>query len=249
MDQPVDQPIVVTLGRLRDAADLYRQLAAATRDHERGATREADLAALDAEYQDDAQRQDLAAAARDRAGADLEATLREVEERLRKRRAAPRQDAVTTARLSEEIAALRQRRDQLEQQLLDLWQDHDQADRSDAAEHAAVAAARERIAAERAERRRRREQADQAVPEITGELEHLHRGLPRRISSRLRQLARRHADPIADLVQGACGSCGQSLTPQEAVDADREAALITCEGCGRYVVARSSRRTRAWGEP
>jgi predicted nucleic acid-binding Zn-ribbon protein len=244
----VEEASELTLAKLRDLADLYRQLAVARRDQDHGARREQDLAALDAEYADDAGDLDAAADGRRQESAALEATLREVEQKLQQRRAAPRHDASTTARLADEIATLQRRRDQLEQRLLELWQEQDRADRAGAAGQAEAATAREGIAAERAERAERRRKADLAVPEITGEIELLHRRLPRRVGSRLRQIARRHDDPVADLVQGACGSCGHRLPPQDAVDADREASLITCEGCGRYVVARSSRRTRAWGE-
>jgi len=244
----VDEPIDLTLARLREAAELYRQLAAARRDQEQGAARERSLAELDAEYEADARADAGRAADREQEAAALEAALREVEARLQQRRAAPRHDAATTARLAEDISALRRRRDQLEQQLLELWQSHEAAAGEDLAGAATSGVARERIRAERAERAARREKADLAVPEIEGELAVVMRRMPRRVCSRLQQIARRHADPVADLVAGACGSCGQSLTPQDAVDADREAALITCQGCGRYVVARSSRRTRAWGE-
>jgi hypothetical protein len=41
------------LARLRDAAELYRQLAAARRDADDGARRQDSLTALDAEYADD----------------------------------------------------------------------------------------------------------------------------------------------------------------------------------------------------
>jgi uncharacterized protein len=240
----VDQELVVTLARLRDAAELYRQLAQARRDLTQGLDRAADLEALADEYSSDlslAQHHDRQQQAESRR---LEDALASLEARLQDRRARHPHDAGTLLALNDEIASLQRRRDDLERQLLELWQRDDTTAAALAAETAETAGVRERLGRRCAELQVRSERAARAVPEITAELEHLGKLLPRRVAGRLDQIARRHADPVADLLQGACAGCGLSLPLQEAVDADREAALIACRGCGRYIVPRSSRKTR-----
>ncbi len=234
---------IVTLALLRDAAELYRQLATARRDQDRRQRRAPDLDLLAAEYDDD-----LAAVRRDdrhlRSEARrLEDALQQLEAKLADRRSRRAADAGTALALTAEIAALQDTRQELERQLLDLWQRNQETAQNVAREQAVADAARQRLAHERDDVLLRGRRADEAVPEIARELEHLTRRLPRQIASRLAQVARRHADPVADLRHGACAGCGQSLPPQEAVDADRETALVVCQGCGRYVVARSSRLT------
>jgi predicted nucleic acid-binding Zn-ribbon protein len=243
----VDRERMLLFAHLREAADLYRQLAHARHGRDGTAERDEHLAGLASEYDQDAadadaaQRRDLAAVRR------IEDELATVEQRLRDRRS--RQDGRpgTVAALAAEISALRERRDQLEQQLLQAWQDVEQAAAGHEAHRQDAAAGRRRADRERADLADRADQAGRAAPRLETELEVVAARLPVRVARRLAQAARRHDDPIADLVEGACGSCGQHLPPQEAVDADREAALVTCQGCGRYVVARSSRRTRGTG--
>jgi predicted nucleic acid-binding Zn-ribbon protein len=240
----MDMQLELTLARLRDLADLYRERARAQLHQADGVRREADLVALDAEYADD-----LAAAEKDQRARDgearrLEDELKALEAKLQDRRRRQATDAATVLALADEIANLRQKRDELEQQLLTIWQRNDLSAADLLGERDSVAAQRETLAHRREELARRAAQADRALPEIEGELGHLIRQLPVRVASRLTRLAQRLDDPIADLVGGACGTCGQSLPPQSAVDADRGSALVTCQGCGRFVVARSSRRTR-----
>lgn len=240
----MDLDLQLTLARLRDAAELYRQLVAARRDAEEGDRREASLTALDAEYADDLSSASNERQQREHAAAGLEAELRGLEAKLRERRARPASDAHTQLALVRDIAALRQRRDVIEQQLLDLWQRNSAADLADAEEAAAVTDQRRRLADQHADAASRADRAGLAVPEIEGELDHLLGQVPVRIGGRLRKLADRLGDPVADLLQGSCGSCGYTMPPQDAVDADREARLVVCQGCGRYVVPRSSRKTR-----
>lgn len=240
----MDQHVVVTLARLREAAELYRQLAEARRNQVRGQDRTADLAALSAEYGADLAEAGEADRRQRQQVRRLEDELASLEARLCDRRARRAEDAGTIVALDREIAALHARREALEQQLLELWQQGDDRKAELSAEAAMTATVRERLARQQAELRERSQRADRAVPEITAELEYLVRLLPPRVASLLGRIAGRHADPVADLVQGACAGCGLSLPPQAAVDADREAALVRCQGCGRYVVARSSRRTR-----
>jgi len=237
----------LTLARLRDVADLYRQLAAARHDLSDSARRERDLAELDAEYVGD-----LAATGDDlrrrrQQASRFEDELKNLEDKLQDRRSRQAGDAATVLALAGEIASLRRRRDELEKKLLDLWQSGETAAAALAEETRQTDDQRQAIADRRRDHAESAVRAGRAVPEIEGELGHLVGQLPTKVGRRLKQVARRHADPVADLVAGNCGSCGQSLPPQEAVDADREAALIVCQGCGRYVVARSSRRTRGRG--
>ncbi|HOX25081.1 MAG TPA: hypothetical protein PLL30_04915 [Candidatus Krumholzibacteria bacterium] len=240
----MDSPLAVTLARLRECAELYRLLAGARLARAQGADREQDLAALDAEYAGDLDAVALANRRRRAETRRLEDELKSLEDKLRDRRSRPASDASTALALAEEIAAMRRRRDELEQRLLAVWQDDDHAAVDLAAEAAAATAERERIASRRADHADRAARAERAIPELEGDLEHQIRQLPPRIGQRLRRVAGQQADPVADLVNGACAGCGQSLLPQEAVNADRETALVVCQGCGRYVVARSSRRTR-----
>jgi uncharacterized protein len=236
--------VTVTLARLREAAELYRQLEAARRDLAGERRRDADLQALAAEYGEDLhEAEDRARRLRSEARA-LEDELHGLEARLQDRRSRQTGDAGTVLALAGEIAALQRRRDAAERALLDLWQQGEATGGELAAEQAATRDVQSRLARERTEWHARAARADAAAPEIAAELEHLLRRLPRPVGSRLAQIARRHADPVADLVQGACAGCGQILPLQVAVDADREAGLVVCQGCGRYVVARSSRRTR-----
>jgi predicted nucleic acid-binding Zn-ribbon protein len=232
------------LARLRDAAELYRQLAAARRDADEGTRRQDSLSALDAEYADDLSSASTQRQQREHAAAGLEAELKGLEAKLRERRARPPADAHTQLALLRDIDALRERRDRIEQQLLDLWQSNSAADLADAEEAATVTGQRERLADQQLDVAQRAGRAGLALPEIEGELDHLLRQIPVRISGRLRKLADRLGDPVADLLQGSCGSCGYTMPPQDAVDADRDARLVVCQGCGRYVVPRSSRKTR-----
>ena len=243
----MDLEVQLTIARLRDAAELYRQLARVRRDEQEGARRGRDLDALDAEYAADA----AVARGEGEAGhveaAGLERDLRALEARLQQRRSVRAPDAATQLALADEIAALRRQRDELEQRLLEVWQRDQDSDTIAAADAAEAAAERERIAERRQTQTARAERAGLARPEIENDLHHLLRRLPPRVASRLARLAGRHDDPIADLVQGACDSCGQALPAQLALDVDREAQLVTCQGCGRYVVPRSSRKTRDQG--
>jgi predicted nucleic acid-binding Zn-ribbon protein len=49
--------------------------------------------------------------------------------------------------------------------------------------------------------------------------------------------ARRFPMPVVWLWEGACSFCHKRLTPQAQIEVKRMQALITCEGCGRIVVA------------
>ena len=243
----MDREQMLLFAHLREAADLYRQLAAARHGRDGSSGRDEHLAGLASEYDQDVADAD-AAERRDRAAVRrVEDELADVERRLRDRRA--RQDGRpgTVAALAADITALRARRDQLEQQLLQAWQDVEQAVAGHQAHRREAAAGRERAESERADLAGHADRAGREVPRLEAELDAVLARLPVRVARRLAQAGRRHDDPIADLIEGACGSCGQHLPPQEAVDADREAALVTCQGCGRYVVARSSRRTRGTG--
>ena len=234
----VAQELAITLAHLRDAAELYRQLARARRDASEGHRREADLAALDAEYADDQARAAELRRARSVEAARLEDELQTLEARLRDRRACRPADAATQEAVIRDVATMRRRRDAIEQQLLDLWQEPD-ADES--------AATRQDIAGRQGEQTARWERAERARPEIERDLEHLLSRLPTRIARQLQRAAGRLDQPIADLVQGACDACGYAMPAQDAINADREAELINCQGCGRHVVPRSSRKTRDRG--
>jgi predicted nucleic acid-binding Zn-ribbon protein len=236
----VDQELTITLARLREAAELYRQRARARRDGAAGS----DLAGLDAEYADDQRATERARQERAVAAARLEDELQSLENRLRDRRACRPADTATQQAIIRDVEAMRGRRDEIEKQLLALWQDHEVADRQDDRDDRDAAAARQKIATRQQAADRRRAQAELAVPEIESELAHLMKRLPPRVARQLERAGRRLDDPIADLVQGSCDSCGYAMPAQDAIDADREAALVTCQGCGRFVVPRSSRKTR-----
>jgi len=242
----VSLELELTLARLREAADLYRQIAKARRDQSEGQRREISLTALDAEYQDDLAADEKQVRARKVEAGRLEDALQALEAKLQDRRSRHPSDAATVLAMSNEISLLKKQRDQLEQQLLNLWQDNEKADSVSAQERKAAEIVRGRLADRREDFAAKAAQADRAVPEIQGELEHLLKQIPVRVSRRVSRLGTQHDEPIADLITGSCGCCGYRMTPQEALDADREAALITCQGCGRYVVARSSRKTRGW---
>ncbi len=244
----MDFELEMTLARLRDAADLYRQLATARRQQDEGVRRDHHLTALDAEYKSDLAAAEKVGRSRNSEVRLLEDDLQSVEDKLRDRSSRQPVDAGTVLALADEIASLRKRRDALEQQLLDRWQQGDTAAAVLAGEREDAATERDKIARQKQDAADRAARADLAVPEIEGELAHLVKQLPARVAGSLRRIARRFPDPVADLLAGSCGGCGQSLPAQEAVDVDREKALIICQGCGRYVVARSSRKTRGWGE-
>lgn len=237
----------LTLARLRDAAELYRQLARARHDQSEGERRGANLEALDAEYAQDLEAAAQAQTVRRTEAEELEAELQALETRLRERRARKPHDADSQLAIARDIEALRSRRDQVEQQLMELWQRHENDDRAAARETQGVNDQRQNIAQRRQDQQERAAKAGRAVPEIEQDLHFLVRQLPPRLRSRLGRMAERLGDPVADLVQGACGSCGYAMPAQDAVDADREAALVVCQGCGRYIVARSSRKTRSGG--
>lgn len=236
--------LIVTLARLREAAELYRQLETARRDQAVGPVGEQDLAALAQEYTDDLAETRHQGRQLHQQARRLEDELQQLEAKLQDRRQRQTGDAGTVLALAAEIAVLQRRRDALEQQILELWQKGETAAGALAAERAAAAQAQQRLACRRQELQDRSRRAERAVPEIDAELAHLLRQLPRPVAGRLAQIARRHSDPVADLNQGACAGCGQNLPLQQAFDADREAALIVCQGCGRFIVPRSSRRTR-----
>lgn len=240
----MEQSLIVTLARLREASELYRQLEEAGRHQMAAQSRARDLAALSCEYGEDLeparrQERDLRSQAR-----RLEDELEQIELKLQDRRSRRTGNAGAILALADELAALQARRVELERHLLELWQQNEDAARDLEAEQAAADAAQHRLARESEHLAVRCRRADRAVPEITNELLQLLQRLPRQVAGKLEKIAQRYADPVADLHLGACATCGQSLPPQKAVDADREVALVVCQGCGRFIVARSSRRTR-----
>ena len=240
----MEQHLTVTLARLRDAAELYRQLDAAQRHRDDAQQRQADLLALDAEYAADQEE----AGRSDRDGRDEVRRLTDELAALTAKLADRRQRAATEAKLAAalavDIASLERCRDELQARIREVQEQTARAGAALAADATVAADARAGIARQREVLADCGRQAEAAVPEITEELAHLLRLLPPRVAGRLAQIARRHGDPVADLVQGACAGCGQTLPFQHAVDADREAALVICQGCGRYIIPRSSRRTR-----
>ncbi len=240
----MDQPLIATLACLRDAAELYRQLATAERHQAQAASRTVDLEAAVAEWDDDIAASAADGRRRQRDTIGLEDELEAIETKLRDCRSREARDATTAQALADQLEALQRRRVELEARLIERWQQDDRAAADRTAEVGAAAAARARLSVRQADLEQRRQRAERAVPEILAELEQLRGQLPARVGNRLAQVARRHADPVADLAQGACGGCGQRLTPQEALAVEREAQLLACQGCGRFVVSRSSRRTR-----
>lgn len=238
----MDHEVELTLAKLRDAADLYRELAQARRDRSEGRRRARDLAEADREYRQDEDTAVGELRRRRREARGLEDELQALENRLADRRSRPAADPSLVLALAAEIRSLEERREALEQRLLVTWQEA-----AAPVQDTAIKARHEQVVARRHEQSVRAEKAGRALAEIAGELDHQLGKLPVRVSRKVSQIARRHDDPVADLVEGSCGGCGQSLPPQSAVDADRERALIVCQGCGRYVVARSSRRTRGRG--
>ncbi len=239
---PLDHELELTLAKMRDSADLFRELARARHDRSEGQRRARDLADAGAEFRQDeaAANDDLRRRRRD--ARQLEDELQTLENRIADRRSRPVTDPGTVLAVADEIRKLKVRREELEQRLLETWQ---QA--NGPVQDVETEVRREQVDRRRREQSERAERAGRAIPEIEGELDHQLGKLPIRLGRKLKQIVRRHDEPIADLIEGSCGGCGQSLPPQEAVDADRERALIVCQGCGRYVVARSSRRTRGWG--
>ncbi|MBD3220562.1 hypothetical protein GF314_04905, partial [bacterium] len=189
------QELAITLAHLRDAAELYRQLARARRDADEGHRREADLVALDAEYADDQAR--LAEQRRERSveAARLEDELQTLEARLRDRRACRPADPATQEAVIRDVEAMRRRRDDIEGKLLDLWQEPDDGP---------ATAARQDIATRQGEQTARWQRAERARPEIERDLQYLLERLPTRIARQLQRAAGRLDQPIADLVEGAC---------------------------------------------
>lgn len=238
----MNEEVDLTLAKLRDAADLYRELAHARHDLSEGRRRVRDLADAAAEYRQDEEAASDDLRRRRREARALEDELQTLENRLADRRSRPATDPGMVLAMADEIRNLEARREQLEQRLLETWR---QADLP--VQDAETEVRRDQVAARRQEQDERAERAGRAIAEIEGELNHQLTKLPTRVARKLARIAGRHDEPVADLLEGSCGGCGQSLPPQEAVDADRERALIICQGCGRYVVARSSRRTRGRG--
>lgn len=240
----MDQQLDVTLARMRDVAELYRQLAQARHADTDGRRRQSDLGALDQEYADD-----LVVAAGERRAErvlvrKVEDDLQQVEAKLQDRRSRRPTDATTMAAIVSDIEALRKRRDELEQQLVELWgRDEVHADQQ-ATETQDVQTRRDDIARRRQHEAERVAKAGLAQQDIEDELAGSLGRLPIRVAGRLKRLSTQLVDPVADLIQGTCGGCGQAMPPQDAVDVDRETALAVCQGCGRYIVARSSRKTR-----
>jgi predicted nucleic acid-binding Zn-ribbon protein len=232
----------LTLAKLRDAADLYRELARARREQSEGRRRARDLADADREFEQDEHAASAELRRRRQDARRLEDELQGLENKLSDRRTRPASDPGTVLALADEIRGLEARHEELERRLLEVWRE---------AEAPPVARdegwSREDAALRHREQVERADKAARAIAEVEGELDHQLGKLPPRVGRKVAQIARRHPDPVADLVEGSCGGCGQSLPPQEAVDADSERALITCQGCGRFVVARSGRRIRGRG--
>ncbi len=170
---------------------------------------------------------------RDRELRDLEAKLAERTDRLVGLSDRRQHRAVT-----EEIAALRARIDQLETDAIGALdeadgkragagavdRDRDALAARDLARHDDLAASVARAEAGRAE--------------IAAEIDRLVGMLPPDLGRHVARLRSRDGHAVSWLEGGACTACGMRLPPQEALAAGRDAALVRCPSCARLVVRR-----------
>lgn len=164
---------------------------------------------------------------------DLEAKLAERRDRLvglvdrRQHRA-----------VSEEIAALKARIDQIETEAIG---DLDEADRRRATAGEA-GGARDDLAARDLARHRdlaaEVERAEAGLDEIRAEIERLVGMLPPDMARHAARLRKRDGHAVAWLERGACTGCGMMLPPQDAAAAELGRAVVRCPACVRFVVRR-----------
>jgi predicted nucleic acid-binding Zn-ribbon protein len=238
----------LVLTHLREIAALYEELAVARGAVQSAPERADHLAELDREHRDDLAGEQDAVAARRSEARRLEGELRDLEARLQERReqrgglAGPQQ----VLALQRELAGLRERRDALERELLAAWETTEREEAALGVSAQRTDAARTEIATRAAGVAQRGARARAAVEEIDAELAGRLARLPVRVAKKLERLSARWPDPIAGLNAGACASCGYALPAQMALDADREANLVICQGCGRFVVVRRGLRAKEW---
>ncbi len=233
---------------LREVAGLYEELVRARTVVSEAAGRDAHLTGLSAEYTADLTDAAAIVADRRRQAHRLEGELRDLEARLQVRRArrARIHDAHSAAALASELEHLQVKRDALEAELIASWEAADAQTASLAETTETVDRQRSQIVERQGDLAQRREHASVAGLEVTQDLQAVLKRLPAPMAARLKRLATQLGNPIAGIVGGACDACGYQLPAQKAVDVDRDREVPTCNGCGRFIVARRGLRRGEW---
>jgi uncharacterized protein len=139
--------------------------------------------------------------------------------------------------LLHEIGATKQKRSDLETDILIRLEEEGRLDAERPARERTLAAAEqqgrdtlERVAAEEAERRAALEALDgRRATELAG--------LEVAIRSRYERIrASREGRAVVPLVKGACGGCFRTQPPQMLQEARRGDRILTCDGCGRLLI-------------
>jgi predicted nucleic acid-binding Zn-ribbon protein len=139
--------------------------------------------------------------------------------------------------LLHEIAAVKQRRSDIETKVLELMEEEDAAQKEKPVADKALADA-EREVADRVAGVDREEGVKK------GELEAIEarrraalEGLPPQIRSRYERIhGSRDGRAVVAIQNGACGGCFRAQPPQALQDARRGDRVLMCEGCGRMLI-------------
>lgn len=169
-----------------------------------------------------------------------ERDLRDLEARLADRRG--RLVGIADRRqhraLSEEIASLEARIDQLENEALaGLDEAADRRVAADAVRRDEAGLAARDLAAH-ADLAAGVARAEAALAEIRAEIDRLLRMLPPDVARHVARLRGRDGQAVAWVEQGACTGCFAQLPPQDAIAADQGRRLVKCASCARFVVRK-----------
>jgi predicted nucleic acid-binding Zn-ribbon protein len=226
--------ILVELGSREH--ELSEFAARADRGRKEARDRQELLAELDEDARLAAGEVDEAEAAfrrRDRELRELEAKLAERRDRL-----VGLADRRQHRAVSEEIAALEARIDQLETEAI--------GDLEEAAARRRTAGRAGGVRDDLAARDLARhddlaaevDRAEAGLQEIRAEIARLVGLLPPDVGRHAARLQKRDGHAVAWIDKGACTGCGMLLPPQEAAAAERGRAVVRCPACVRFVVRR-----------
>lgn len=74
-----------------------------------------------------------------------------------------------------------------------------------------------------------------AVGSLDEKIEELEERLEPRIRNRYRRVEKQHRRAVVPVIRGTCYGCFISIAISDATDAERNAELLMCDHCGRFL--------------